>query len=340
LIILSNFRVFLCFWGNFPVFFLANCLLISLHNNRYFVRCQLVSELQHFLETSSSSVSMAGGCGQVPNEEAPHRDRNVQDVMIENLQRQVAELAQRLAAQEVGNLEMENSNSDSTFENLYHNPAPYWEHRGRDEEFVDEEFQEDEFVDEEFIHEDVHDDVEHEDVEDPSQGFVDWDSSPIYDIDIMDEDLMGDSLSYDQEKKFVVDLDWISLIICDDIYPDEEHLLNEVSLLVDEIKFIEENNDYHVFDESPHNEEFQWSNKEISYVDFIGIERFLSNSPSNKLDVGFGVLAENFNFCGQERIDNSLKTFMECEFEKINEKREKIDLFQFSVRLVVVMGCN
>jgi hypothetical protein len=37
----------------------------------------------------------------------------------------------------------------------------------------------------------------------------------------------------------------------------------------------------------------------ISYVDFIGIERFLSNSPSNKLDVGFGVLADNFNFCGQ-----------------------------------------
>jgi len=31
---------------------------------------------------------------------------------------------------------------------------------------------------------------------------------------------------------------------------------------------------------------------------------------------------------------------MECELEKINKRREKIDLFQFSVRLVVVMGCN
>jgi hypothetical protein len=82
------------------------------------------------------------------------------------------------------------------------------------------------------------------------------------------------------------------------------------------------------------------SNKEISYVDFIEIERFLSNLPSNKLDVGFGVLADNFNFCGQERIVNSLKTFMERELEKINEKSEKIDLFQFSVRLVVVMDCN
>jgi hypothetical protein len=37
---------------------------------------------------------MAGGRrGQVSNEETLHRDRNVQDVMIEDLQRQVAELA-------------------------------------------------------------------------------------------------------------------------------------------------------------------------------------------------------------------------------------------------------
>jgi hypothetical protein len=169
---------------------------------------------------------------------------------------------------------------------------------------------------------------------------VDWDSPPICDIDIKDEDLVGDSLSFDQKKKSIVDLDWVNPTIYDDIYPEEDDLLNEVSFLVNAIKFIEENNDYHVLDESPHNERFQSSNEEISYVDLIGIERFLSNSPSNKLDVGFGVLADNFNFCGLERIDNSLKTFMERELEKINERREKIGLFQFSVKLVVVMGCN
>jgi hypothetical protein len=93
----------------------------------------LVSELQHFPEMSSSSVLIAGGRGhggrrwQVPNEEALHRDRNVQDMMIEGLQRQVAELTQRLAAQEVGNREMENSDSDSTFDNPYRNPTPYRE---------------------------------------------------------------------------------------------------------------------------------------------------------------------------------------------------------------------
>lgn len=68
-----------------------------------------------------------------------------------------------------------------------------------EDEFVDEEFQEDEFVDEEFKHGDVHDDVEHEDVEDSSQGFVDWDSLPTYDIDIIDEDLVGDFCCPDKQ---------------------------------------------------------------------------------------------------------------------------------------------
>jgi molybdopterin-guanine dinucleotide biosynthesis protein A len=45
---------------------------------------------------------MAGGRGQrgqVPKEEVPYHEHNIQDVMIEDLQRQVAELTQRLAAQ-------------------------------------------------------------------------------------------------------------------------------------------------------------------------------------------------------------------------------------------------
>lgn len=73
---------------------------------------------------------MAGGRdrgrrGQVLNEEVPHRDRSIHDVMIEDLQRQVAELTQRLAAQEFGNRGMEDhdSDSDSIFMNLYHNHA-------------------------------------------------------------------------------------------------------------------------------------------------------------------------------------------------------------------------
>jgi hypothetical protein len=44
LLIIDNFiefRVFLGFWGDFLVFFLANYLLISLQNNRYSVRRQI-----------------------------------------------------------------------------------------------------------------------------------------------------------------------------------------------------------------------------------------------------------------------------------------------------------
>jgi hypothetical protein len=75
--------------------------------------------------------------------------------------------------------------------------------------------------------------------------------------------------------------------------------LKDVSFVVNAIEFIEENNDYHVFDESLYNEIFQLSNEEISNVDFLGIENFLSNSPNNSLVVGFGMLDDNFNFCGQ-----------------------------------------
>jgi hypothetical protein len=67
--------------------------------------------------------------------------------MIEDLQKQVVELIQHLAAQ---NMEMyrdiDDCNSESNFENLYHNPVLVQEHRGRGEEFVDEEFQYEEDV--------------------------------------------------------------------------------------------------------------------------------------------------------------------------------------------------
>jgi hypothetical protein len=150
------------------------------------------------------------------------------------------------------------------------------------------------------------------------------------------------------EDKFIEEdffVDWISSPIYY-IYPDEEDLLSEVSFMVDTIKFNEENNDYHVFDESLNSEGYQLSNEEISYIDLLGIEKFLLNSPSNNLNVGFGVLDYNSNFRGQERIDHSLKIFMERKLEKINERRVNIDLFQVGARKSisiihnqVVMSC-
>ncbi|KAE8672958.1 putative CCCH-type zinc finger family protein [Hibiscus syriacus] len=85
---------------------------------------------------------MAGGRGrgrreQVPNEEAQRRDRNVQDVMIADLQRQVAELTQRLAAQDFEDREASDHDTNSAFENPYHNRALFREHRGREERHGD-----------------------------------------------------------------------------------------------------------------------------------------------------------------------------------------------------------
>jgi hypothetical protein len=65
-----------------------------------------------------------GRCGQISNDEVPYHEHSIQDVMIEDLQRQIAELIQCLAAQ---NLEMycdiDGCNSKSNFENLYHKPV-------------------------------------------------------------------------------------------------------------------------------------------------------------------------------------------------------------------------
>ncbi|KAE8700504.1 putative CCCH-type zinc finger family protein [Hibiscus syriacus] len=92
-----------------------------------------------------SPVSMAGGRGhsrreQVLNEEAQRRDRNVQDVMIADLQRQVAELTQRLAAQDFEDREASDHDTNSAFENPYHNRALFQEHRGREERHGDLSF--------------------------------------------------------------------------------------------------------------------------------------------------------------------------------------------------------
>ncbi|KAE8691269.1 Detected protein of unknown function [Hibiscus syriacus] len=94
-----------------------------------------------------SPVSMAGGHGrgrheQVPNEEAQRRDRSVQDVMIADLQREVAELTQRLAKQDLEDREASDHDTNSIFENPYHNRAGFRgagfrEHRGLEERHGD-----------------------------------------------------------------------------------------------------------------------------------------------------------------------------------------------------------
>jgi len=82
---------------------------------------------------------MAGGRGwrgQVLNEEVPYYKCDVQDVTIEDLQRQVVELTQHLAAQNLErDHEMDDRDSDSNFENPYHNLVLGWELCGREQQY-------------------------------------------------------------------------------------------------------------------------------------------------------------------------------------------------------------
>jgi hypothetical protein len=56
--------------------------------------------------------------------------------MIEDLQRQVTKLRQRLAAQKLErNREMDDRDSDSSFETLYHNPIISQEQRGQEQQY-------------------------------------------------------------------------------------------------------------------------------------------------------------------------------------------------------------
>jgi hypothetical protein len=91
---------------------------------------------------------------------------------------------------------------------------------------------------------------------------------PIYDNDVNCEDLVEvSSLSYDQE--------------------------------------VDQNLDtHHVFDFSPRSEVSYLDLEEINFVDFLGVENFLSSFPSQIFYVGFDMLEENLIFSWPEIIDS------------------------------------
>lgn len=109
------------------------------------------------------------------------------------------------------------------------------------------------------------------------------------------------------EVNFLVN--WTSPSIYD-IYPKKDDLLKKVSLSVDIVKFVEENDVYHVLDESSKSEVFELGSEEISFVDFFGIEEFLLSSPNNDFDIGFCVMEENFYFRGREKKKKNVGRFL------------------------------
>jgi len=263
-----------------------------------------------------------GRCGQVPNEEVPYHEHNVQDVMIEDLQRQVAELTQRLAAQ---NMEMhcniDNCNLDFNCENLYHNFVLGREQHGQDEQYRDLDFR-----------------VELSEFFGVVTALIVVNKSQAY--------LPNPSQVEDEIIEEYFSVDWVSPPIYD-IYLDEENLLDEVNLFIDTITIVEDNDVHSLFDEKSKSEISQWGLEKINYVDFLGIGNFPTNFPKTNLDVSFGMLEENLIFCGQERIDHFLKIFMGSEFMTINQELAKIILSQVGARKFrsttknkVVMGCK
>jgi hypothetical protein len=136
-----------------------------------------------------------GQDGQVLNKEVPYHECSIQDVMIEDLQRQVAELTQRLAILTV-------AIHNPIFENLYHKPVLVWEHRVWDE-----------------WHEDLDFTIELSEI-----------SGTLTSLTIVSKSLVANlpnSYYVEEEDDFIEEyfsVDWASPPIYD-TYPDEEDLL-------------------------------------------------------------------------------------------------------------------
>ena len=86
-------------------------------------------------------------------------------------------------------------------------------------------------------------------------------------------------------------VDWTSPPIYD-IYPDKKGLLDEVNLVLYTINIVEGNDFHLVFEKSPKSEISRWGLEKINYVDFLGVETFLSTFPKQNLDVGVGMVEE------------------------------------------------
>jgi hypothetical protein len=111
-----------------------------------------------------------------------------------------------------------------------------------------------------------------------------------------------------------------------DIYSNEDDLLKKVSFVVNNENFIEENNNYDVFDESPKFDRFNLEVEEIGLVDFLGVDNILSNSLDDGGFDQFYVVDENITFKTEDIVDPFREIFIACEREKISEVQVTIAL--------------
>ena len=156
-----------------------------------------------------------------------------------------------------------------------HKPNPYSVEE--EEESMDGEFQESNFIEEEFRHEGVED-------EDPSQEPIDWDTPPIYDDDVNEEEPIEEPLASDLEEEYE-EYGLHPMFSC--LYPNEDDQREEKEATGDIA-------DYEEVDEGLSDEVPNYNEEEVMYVDFLGVEDIL-NSPNNDLGE-FYLDEENYMF--------------------------------------------
>ena len=122
-----------------------------------------------------------------------------------------------------------------------------------EKESVDGEFQKSKIIDEEFEHKGVKD-------EDPSQGFVDWDTPPIYDDDVNEEEPIEEPLASNLEEEYE---EYGLHPMFSGLYPNEDDRLEDEEPM-DDIT------DYEKDDIA--------DDEDVDYIDFLGIDNIL-NSP-------------------------------------------------------------
>jgi hypothetical protein len=170
---------------------------------------------------------------------------------------------------------------------------------------VDKEFQEFEATDEEFEHECVKD-------EDTSQWFVDWDSPPIYDEDVNEEVSIEQPLASVLEEEH--EEDGFFLMI-GGLYPSEDEQLGGEEPIYDIAEYEE-------VDEGLSGDVFNYNEKEVEYVDFIGVDAILSNS-SNQVGDEIYMVEGNVLSKGDGVVASYLKIFMAYGKDKAREKHGK-----------------
>jgi hypothetical protein len=176
-----------------------------------------------------------------------------------------------------------------------HKPNPYSVEK--EDEFVDGEFQESDFIDEEFEHEGVED-------EDHSQELVDWDTPPVYDDDVNEEEPIEEPLAFDLEEEYE---EYELHPMHNSLFPDEDDPLGGEEP-TDDIT------DYEEDDEGLSSEVSNYNEEEDEYVDFLGVENIL-NSHNNDVDE-FYAGEKNYMFTRESVVDPFLSIFMACGREK------------------------